>query len=125
MLDPARLQKDRKKLLRVIREKYAIQSDSAERAFARIGRRLPRSLRAKAAVLVHAEQVMGQPKLMMQMDDRAYARAYTDVMGHLESLSRMDMIKGRALDIGVTVGGNLIAAFALVVFVLWWRGALP
>lgn len=124
MMDQFDMERRREKLLKLLREKLGIKAQTLERGFRRAGRRLPRSVRREAAVLVRAETLMAHPKLSRQIDGTALDRAYVTVTKHLKAIDAADARLGRILSVAGTIAFNLIVVFTAFVTWMWWSGRL-
>ena len=102
--------------------KLGVKSRDLSQALRRAGRRLPRRVRAQAAVLVEAEKRAGHPKLARQMDGGAVREAYAHVTAHLRAIDGADARKGRILGLAGVIAFNLLLIIVAFVIWLWWRG---
>ena len=98
--------------------KLGVKSRDLSQALRRAGRRLPRRVRAQAAVLVAAEKRVGHPKLARQMDGGAVREAYA----HVRAIDGADARKGRILGLAGVIAFNLLLIIVAFVIWLWWRG---
>lgn len=88
----------------------------------RAGRRLPRRVRREADYLVRAEEMGRHPRLARLVDPRQVARAQGRVARHLRSIDPARLRRDRRKNAVAGLGLIVLAAFALVVTLLWWRG---
>lgn len=102
--------------------KLAVKSRDLPQALRRAGRRLPRQVRAQAAILVAAEKQAGHPKLARQLDGGAVQEAYAKVTAHLRAIDVADARKGRILGLAGVIAFNLLLVMVAFVLWLWWRG---
>ena len=106
----------------LLESKLGVKSRDLGQGVRRAGRRLPRRVRAQAAVLVAAERQSGHPRLARQIDGDRIARAREVVSAHLNAIDVADARKGRWLSLAGALAFNLIAVGAAFVWWLWWRG---
>jgi len=102
--------------------KLGIKRRNLDKAMRRAGRRLPRRIRRQGAVLVQAEKLGGNPKLMRRIDPAAFEKAHAEMMTHLAAIDAADAFKGRLIAITATIAFNVIVLAAAFVTYLWWRG---
>jgi len=102
--------------------KLGVRSRDLSQALRRAGRRLPRQVRAQAAILVAAEKQAGHPKLVRQLDDAAVRTAYANVTAHLRAIDVADARKGRILSIAGVIAFNLLLVVVAFITWLWWHG---
>jgi hypothetical protein len=112
------------RLLELAREKYGVRAKSLERAMRKIGRRAPSRLHRQAEVIAEAQQFAHHPKLMARVDQRAVARACTELEMHLRAIDVGERRKDRILDVLGSMSFNLILFVACLVVFLRWHGVL-
>ncbi len=109
--------------LRALFEKHlGVRAPTVKAAVRRAGRRLPRGMRAQAAVLVEAEALAAHPKLERRIDRARTAAAYATLRDYLRT---QDLAKERAtrrINTAVVVVFNLLVIAAGLIVVLRWRG---
>lgn len=105
-----------------LQTKLAVKSRDLPQALRRAGRRLPRQVRAQAAILAAAEKQVGHPKLARQFDCIAVQKAYANVTAHLRTIDVADARKGRILGIAGVIAFNLLLVMVAFILWLWWRG---
>lgn len=109
-------------LTQLMADRHGGRAPTLAKAVARAGRRLPKSARAQAAVLVEAERMAQVPKLARRVDAAAVARAEKDLTAHLAAID----VKERRTSFWLGLAG-VIAAQVLVIVTaflvwMWWRG---
>ncbi|MGJ8627705.1 MAG: hypothetical protein ACSHXB_12165 [Sulfitobacter sp.] len=102
--------------------KLAVKSRDLPQALRRAGRRLPRQVRAQAAILAAAEKQAGHPKLARQLDGGVVQEAYAKVTAHLRAIDVADARKGRILGLAGVIAFNLLLVMVAFFLWLWWRG---
>lgn len=88
----------------------------------RAGRRLPRRLRREAEFLIRAEQMARHPRFARLIDTREVARAQGRLSRHLGAIDPALIRRNRMKNAAAGFGLIVLATFALVVTLLWWRG---
>jgi hypothetical protein len=88
----------------------------------RAGPRLPRAARRDAQLLVRAEMMARYPKFARLIDPREVARAERRISCRLRAIDPARQRRGRRMSGLATAGVYVLATFALVVTLLWWRG---
>ena len=109
-------------LRRLLGEKFGVRGSTLTRALARAGRRLPRRLHVKAALLIEAERLAAHPKLARQVDMATVERGYEEVVAHLKAIDVSDRRKGMVLGIAGAVAFNMLLLVGAFVLWLGWRG---
>lgn len=99
-----------------------VRSKTLEGAVRRAGRRLPRSLRNKAALLVEALVLSENPKMARRLDYTAIYSAYRDLVAYLETLDLAEEKRTRLVNLTAGIAFNLLIAGGLVLLWLRWRG---
>lgn len=105
----------------LLEESYGMTAPTLESAVRRAGRRLPRTLRRKAAVVVEAEMLSGHPKLAPRVDGAAVQLAVRDITDHLKSYDLAEKRKTRLLNILAGVAFNILIVLVLFLCWLWWQ----
>ena len=88
----------------------------------RAGRLLPRKIRAEAAFLIQANQLVQNPKLARMINSDRAQSAHDAVAAYLRSIDPKDRLKGRLLNMLGMLAFNLLLVGGLVVAILVWRG---
>ncbi len=101
---------------------FGVRARSLSAALRKTGRRMPKRLHAQARLIVAAENLGGNPRLLRQVDGAALARAEDAVVGWLDTIDRADRRKAFWIGIGATVGFNVLLITAGIVFWMWWTG---
>ncbi len=111
-------------LARLLGERLDVSGDGFEARLNRAGRRLPRAIRADAALIVEALHRQAHPKLARQTDPRRLARALRNVERYLRQVDPWARRRALVLD---WLAGNalgLLLMLALAGAVIAWRGLL-
>jgi hypothetical protein len=109
-------------LVRLLGEKYGVKALCLDQAIRRAGRRLPKRLRAQAAVLIEAERMAQVPKLVRRVDVPAVEGAEKALTAHLNAIDVKDRRMGVALGLAGTVVAQVLLVAGAFVAWLWWRG---
>ncbi|KIN70817.1 hypothetical protein Z945_3281 [Sulfitobacter noctilucae] len=108
----------------LLTEKFRVKQLPLPKMVARVGRRLPRGMQARAAVLSDAERLAGHPKLARQLDQRSVGQAHTELVAYLQGIDVADRRKGQILGVAGVIVFNLLIIVVAFVAWLWWRGYL-
>ena len=103
---------------------FGVRAKTLGKALRKTGRRMPKRLHAQAQLIVDAQSLGGNPKLMRRIDGAAIARAEEDVVGWLDTVDRADRRRGFWIWAGAMVGFCLLATVAAVVTWMWWTGRI-
>lgn len=101
---------------------FGVRAKTLSRALRKTGRRLPRRLRKDAGLIVAAQNLGGNPRLLRQADTRALDAATERVVSWLDTVDRADARRGYWIGIGAMIGFNLLAVLGAVVVWMWWTG---
>ncbi|WP_095590537.1 hypothetical protein [Actibacterium ureilyticum] len=88
----------------------------------RAGRLLPGHVRKDIRRILDAKSMADNPRLARQIDMPRIEAAERRVLAYLKTIDRADRRKGAVLGLLGGLSFNLIAAFALLIAVLVWRG---
>lgn len=99
-----------------------VRAKTLQAAVRRAGRRLPRGLRSKAAVLVEALEMSENPKLARRLDYSATKSAYRDLVAYLETLDLKEERRTQRLNLLAGIAFNLLILGVLVLLWLRWQG---
>ena len=105
-----------------LREKLGVSGPDLAHQVRRAGRRLPRSARREAEVLVRAEEMARHPRLSRLIDSREVARAQTRLSHRLRAIDPARQRRDRRRNAAAALGLYVLVTFALLVTLLWWRG---
>lgn len=122
MFDAKALNDDLQHLLKAIDREFGFKADDLASAMAKIGRRLPRSAHKSAAILIEAQQQALNPKIVVQMDNRALRPPYRRLLSAIKAHDRKDARLGVVLGALGSLAVNLIVLSGIVFAVLRWRG---
>ena len=103
-------------------EKLGARGPTLRAQLRRAGRRLPRRARREAEFLVRAEEMARHPRLARLVDPRDVARAQGRIGRHLQGIDPALRRRNQRWNAAAALGLYVLATFALVVTVLWWRG---
>ncbi|MEL6809395.1 MAG: hypothetical protein AAFY52_11645 [Pseudomonadota bacterium] len=103
---------------------FGVRAKTLDKALRKTGRRMPKRLHAQARLIVDAQGLGGNPKLMRRIDGAAIARAEEEVVRWLDTVDRADRRRGFWIWAGAMVGFNLIIIVAGVVTWMWWTGRI-
>lgn len=122
MLDPKDIAAKSLDLRQQLDAKLGVKGRDLPQALRRAGHRLPRRVRAKAAIFAAAEQRVGHPKLARQIDGPAVRAAFGEVSAHLRAIDAVDARRGRILGLAGVVAFNVLLILGAFVTWMWWRG---
>ncbi len=106
----------------LLKAKFGVRKRALPKMLAKTGRRLPRGMHKRAQVLIEAQKLGGNPKLMRQMDQTALTRAYEALTAHLEAIDVAERRKDRLLKLAGVLAFNFLLIVAAFVTWLWWAG---
>mmetsp|Transcript_27070 Transcript_27070/g.49274 ORF Transcript_27070/g.49274 Transcript_27070/m.49274 type:complete len:125 (+) Transcript_27070:13-387(+) len=108
------------RIMRGLDAAFGVKADTLAKALRKTGRRLPKRLRAEAALIVDAQALGGHPRLLRQLDGTVLDAAEAKVTAHLKTIDRADQRKGRMLSIAGVIAFNiLVVAAGFVVWMVW------
>lgn len=110
------------KLETLLGEKFGLTRGPLAGRLARLGRRVPGSVRRDLQQVEQARFLSGHPKLRHVTDPRQVDQAYGRAVEHLSAIDVTARRKGKAINLLATILFNLLAVIALVIIVLVWRG---
>lgn len=110
------------KLETLLGEKFGLTRGPLARRLARLGRRVPGSVRRDLQQVEQARFLSGHPKLRHVTDPRLVDQAYGRAVEHLTAIDVADRRKGRAINLLATILFNLLAVAALMIVLMVWRG---
>lgn len=111
--------------LAALMEKHlGARGKTLEASLRRAGRQLPKGLRAKAQMLVEAEQMAKHPKLVRRIDESAVKAACNDLEVYLKGIDHAERRKTRALNIAAGLALNLLILVVAFLVFLRWRGLI-
>lgn len=105
----------------LLEKKLGIRGDGLSGKVPRAGRRLPRRVSQAAQQLSQAAAMAQNPKLLLQIDQEATAKAYDICVRYLSPLDGASRRKGALLNMAASVGFSLLTVAVIVVAVLMWR----
>ncbi len=108
----------------LLEERLHVRGDTLDDKLRRAGRRLPRRVRDAGAALATATQMLGNAKLMYQVDDETVAVAYDICVRHLTTVNSGAARRGLILDMAARIAFALLVVAVLLVAVLYWRGLI-
>ena len=111
-------------IAQLLRSNLGLQGRTIAVTTAKARRDIPAKLRKQAAFLVEQASLAQSPKLARMLDDTAIEKAYTDLVGHLQTINRTERRKSAILKWLGTVAFGLIVIFVVLITVLVWRGFL-
>lgn len=106
----------------LLNAKFGVRKRALPKMLAKTGRRLPRGMHRRAQVLIDAQKLGGNPKLMRQMDQTGLTRAYQDLAAHLEAIDVAERRKDFLLKLAGVLAFNVLVVVAAFVTWLWWVG---
>lgn len=124
MFDARDLEKKAARLHSLVRDRFGVDQPDLAKAARKLGRRVPKKVRAALISLQDARQRARHPKLRLQIEPRALEADFATASGYLEAVDKADRRKGAILGVLGGLSFNLIALFVVVVLVLMWRGLI-
>lgn len=124
MIDPNDVHQKTTYLCKLARIKFGVTADTFDVAMRKIGRRAPSRVHRAAGVILRAQEMSGNPKLMRRLDPVKVENALIEVQDFLTHVDPKDRRKGVILGVLGSIVFNLILVFILLVLVLRWRGYL-
>lgn len=106
----------------LLAEKLGAKGPTLSSQVRRTQRRLPRRLKRDAQTLLRAEAMARHPRFARLVHPREVARSQRRLSRHLEAIDTKAIRRNRAKNAAAGVGLIVLATFALVVWLLWWRG---
>lgn len=106
----------------LMEERLGIRGTGLSEKLRKGGRRLPRRVRREAEYLAEVAILAQNPKVQMLLDDDRIAAAYDVCLRHLRGVSGTDRIIGTILSVTGSIAVALLAAAALFIGLLVWRG---
>lgn len=88
----------------------------------RAGRRLPSKVRSAASDLAMAAAMAQNPKLLLQIDHDALARAYDLCVTHLNSVNPRARFMNGVVSVAASIAFSLLAVALILLAFLHWRG---
>ena len=107
-----------------LRAKLNARGRTLTKAVAHAGRLLPKKLAKQAAVIIKAQGLGGNPKLMRRIDMGAIDTAHSGIMTFLDAIDVQERRKTRVLRWFGGMAFNLILIATCFVIWLWWSGNL-
>lgn len=112
------------RLRAMLAQKFRFKARDLPRALSKAGRRLPRKLHVQAQVIVEAQKLGGNPKLMRRVDMDAVSHAHDAISAYLAKIDPEDVRRGRRLALLGDIAAKLLIIVAAFVVWLWWTGKL-
>ncbi|MGR3503622.1 hypothetical protein [Pseudaestuariivita sp.] len=122
MIEPRSLQRQSRRLSRLLQFKLGAKGQTLAARHRGVGRYLPHKVRRDLATLEQAETMMGHPKLAMRVDAAKVDAAYRRAHAHLDGVSRHARLKAYLLNVGAVVAFNLVVVATCVILYAKWRG---
>ncbi|MFK7879956.1 hypothetical protein [Roseobacter sp.] len=124
MQDPLDIETKTQGIKAALEKHLGVKGRSLRHSLRRAGRRLPKRLRAQAALLAEAEGVRGNIKLTRQFDAERIEQAYKDVSDHLVRIDRADARRARLISILAALAFNFILLVVAVIVFMRMRGTI-
>jgi hypothetical protein len=105
-------------------ERLHVKGRTLDEQMRKVGRRLPRNVRDAGEALGAAVMMIGNPKLMAQVDDETVAMAYDICVRHLTTINPSAARKGLLLDLAARIAFALLVVAVLFLTVVYWRGLI-
>ncbi len=108
----------------LLKDRMGVRGRDLASAVKHAGRLLPRRIRREAQVLIEAERLAQNPRLLKMVDFGSVDHAFRACVQYLETQDPVQRRLGTVLSILGGLALSLIVVFALVVVILLWRGYL-
>ena len=99
-----------------------VRGATLEKQVHRAGRMLPRKIRAEAAFLVQANQLVQNPKLARMISADRVGQAHLAISTFLRSVDPKERAKTRLMNYAGFIAFNALLLAGVVIAVLVWRG---
>ncbi len=109
---------------RGLNDAFGVKAKSLDKALRKTGRRLPKRLRDEAGLIVEAQGMGGNPKLMKRVDGVALDVAEAKLSAYLKSIDRAEARKTRLLSIAAAIAFNILLVVAAFIVWMVWTGKL-
>lgn len=106
----------------LMEERLGARGTGLEAKLHRAGRHLPRKVRAAGAELAQAAAMAQNPKLLLQIDHDATARAYDICVKHLGTISARARRRDGLMAMATSIAFSVLAVALILLAVLRWRG---
>ncbi|SFR56140.1 hypothetical protein [Litoreibacter janthinus] len=106
----------------LLREKLGVRGRSLEVRTRRAGRLLPRHVRRAAQVLVNAERMAQEPKMLLRLDPQEVSGAYDICLLHLENIDEKALKTKAFFGFAARLIVQVVVIGGLTLAVLRWRG---
>lgn len=110
------------RVAQLLEDRLSIRGKGLAEKLHKAGRRLPRKVRAAGAILAEGAVTAQNPKLYLQLDHEALARAYDVCVRHLGPINAGDRRRGLLLNFAASVAFSTLVVAVVVLLVLRWRG---
>ncbi len=105
-----------------IETQLGVSGKTLQAKLRRAGRLLPKHVRKDADLIVQAQPLADNPKLMKQVNLPRLEAAERRVLAYLRQIDPADRRWGKFLGVMGGLSFNILAAIALFIGVLVWRG---
>lgn len=109
-------------LSQLVTEKFGPPGPDLVRQARKLGRRVPKGIRADLALVGEAATLARHPRLSRLHQPQSVAAAAARATAHLETIDEADRRKGAVLSWAGDIVINLLLLFTLFVVVLRWQG---
>jgi hypothetical protein len=106
----------------LMEERLRLKGRTLGEKVARGGRVLPRKVRSSAAYLAEAADHARVPRMLGQLDHQKISEAYDACLRYLRPIGAGERRRSMVLSALVSAATAVLAAAALVLIVLVWRG---
>lgn len=110
------------RISQLLAEKFGARGVDLETRVSRVGRKLPRRIRAAAQALVTAEKLSKDPRLSLQLDPSHTSLAYAQCLDYLVKIDNASDRSRARYGLAATVAGQLLIVTVVAVLLLRWRG---
>ena len=122
MKEAAQLEQKIAEVQELLHTKFGVKPRPLPRMLKRVGRQLPRRMRAHGQLLARAQPLAAHPKLARQVDWPAVEAAHRALVAHLEAIDVAARRKERLLNLGALLAFYVVVVVTAFVWWLWWAG---
>ena len=124
MFDPAAVSKEISELRPLAQKKFGLKTRHDAKLLKQLRRKLPKNLKKHVDRFTDANRLSATPKTAFLIDFDGLGQSRKALQDYLKSIDPAARRKDMWLDIGTSVGLNLVFAGVLVAALLAWRGFL-
>lgn len=112
------------RISQLLGDKFGARGADLETRVSRVGRKLPRRIRAAAHDLITADKLSKDPRLSLQLDPQHTSSAYAQCLDYLIKIDNSASRSRARYGLAATVAGQLLLVAVATVYLLRSRGYL-